>query len=201
VPHSRRQTSARSGGSSRCETASVTSRDRICSTLKAASTRYRTWSGSWAGTTSRREQGLIVAPGNPLGLAGIDDLRRPGLRYVNRQRGAGTRVLLDHELARRGIRPEAIEGYTREEYTHLAVAAAVAAGRADCGLGVLAAARAFELDFVSVASEPYDLVLYEVTLADPVLAPLLALLEDADFRTEVEALGGYDASEMGRRIR
>jgi putative molybdopterin biosynthesis protein len=149
----------------------------------------------------RREQGLIVAPGNPLGLAGIDDLRRPGLRYVNRQRGAGTRVLLDHELARRGIRPEAIEGYTREEYTHLAVAAAVAAGRADCGLGVLAAARAFELDFVSVASEPYDLVLYEVALADPVLAPLLALLEDADFRTEVEALGGYDASEMGRRIR
>jgi putative molybdopterin biosynthesis protein len=149
----------------------------------------------------RREQGLIVAPGNPLGLAGIDDLRRPGLRYVNRQRGAGTRVLLDHELARRGIRPEAIEGYTREEYTHLAVAAAVAAGRADCGLGVLAAARAFELDFVSVASEPYDLVLYEATLADPVLAPLLALLEDADFRTEVEALGGYDASEMGRRIR
>ena len=108
---------------------------------------------------THRDQGLIVAPGNPLGLAGIEDLVRPGLRYVNRQRGAGTRVLLDHELATRGIEPDAVEGYAREEHTHLAVAAAVAAGRADCGLGVMAAARAFELDFVPVAKEPYDLVL------------------------------------------
>ena len=81
------------------------------------------------------------------------------MRYVNRQRGAGTRVLLDHELAGLGVDPAAIGGYSREEHTHLGVAAAVAAGRADTGLGILAAARAFGLDFVPVAREPYDLVL------------------------------------------
>ena len=144
-----------------------------------------------------REQGLIVAPGNPTGTTGIEDVAERGLRYVNRQRGAGTRVLLDHELARRGISPEAIVGYEREEHTHLAVAAAVAAGRADCGLGVLAAARAFGLDFVPVAKEPYDLVFEP----DPILDPLWALLESEDFRRAVTDLGGYDTTEMGRRIR
>src|SRR3954465_10962312 len=133
-----------------------------------------------------REQGLIVAGGNPLGLAGIDDLVRPGLRSVHRHRGAGPRVLLDVELARRDIAPTAVEGYAREEHTHLAVAAAVAAGRADCGRGVpaagrapggparragcgpgvLAAARAFDLGFVPVPREPYDLVLAAERLAD-----------------------------------
>ena len=148
-----------------------------------------------------REQGLMVAPGNPLGLTGVDDLVRPGLRYVNRQRGAGTRVLLDHELARRGIEPSAVHGCAREEHTHLAVAAAVAAGRADCGLGVLAAARAFELDFVPVANEPYDLVLARESADDELLAPLWELLGTQAFQESVEALGGYETGEMGRRIR
>jgi putative molybdopterin biosynthesis protein len=148
-----------------------------------------------------RDQGLIVAAGNPLGLAGIDDLARAGVRYVNRQRGAGTRVLLDHELGRRGIAPAAISGYAREEHTHLAVAAAIAAGRADAGLGILAAARAFGLDFVPVTREPYDLVLAAETLEDPVTAPFWALLEQPAFRAAVEALGGYGVEEMGRRIR
>jgi putative molybdopterin biosynthesis protein len=150
---------------------------------------------------THREQGLIVAPGNPLGLEGIDDLTRPGLRYVNRQRGAGTRVLLDHSLSQRGIEPDTIDGYAREEHTHLAVAAAVAADRADCGLGVLAAARAFGLDFVPVAKEPYDLVLERASLDSELLAPLWDLLASAEFRAEVDALGGYDTSEMGRAIR
>ena len=150
---------------------------------------------------THREQGLIVAPGNPLGLTGIDNLPRLGLRYVNRQRGAGTRVLLDHELSRRGIEPQAVRGYGREEHTHLAVAAAVAAGRADCGLGVLAAARAFGLDFVPVAKEPYDLVLERETADEELLAPLWDLLGSPAFREAVEALGGYDTAEMGRRIR
>jgi putative molybdopterin biosynthesis protein len=148
-----------------------------------------------------REQGLIVAEGNPLGLAGLDDLGRPGLRYVNRQRGAGTRVLLDAELRARSADPAAISGYEREEHTHLAVAAAIAGGRADCGLGVLAAARAFGLGFVPVTREPYDLVVAPDALEDPKLAPLWALMGEPDFRTAVEALGGYDAAEMGRRIR
>jgi putative molybdopterin biosynthesis protein len=142
-----------------------------------------------------REQGLIVAPGNPLGIEGLADL--PRLRYVNRQRGAGTRVLLDHELDRAGIDPAAIDGYDREEPTHLAVAAAVAAGRVDAGLGVMAAARAFGLDFVPVAREPFDLVMLP---GEPAVAPLLDLLDDAEFRAQVEALGGYSTAETGRRI-
>jgi len=148
-----------------------------------------------------RDQGLIVAPGNPLDLSKIDDLTRPGLRYVNRQRGAGTRALLDHELAQRGIAPTDVPGYTREEHTHLAVAAAISADRADAGLGILAAARAFDLDFVPVAQEPYDLVLRADSLTDDRLAPLWTLLDRGDFRDKVEALGGYSCAETGRRIR
>ena len=147
-----------------------------------------------------RDQGLIVAPGNPTGVTRIEDVAERHLRYVNRQRGAGTRMLLDHQLVQHGIEPGAIEGYRREEHTHLAVAAAVAAGRADCGLGVLAAARAFGLDFVPVAKEPYDLVLLKDTLDEELLAPLFELLESEDFRDAVTALGGYDTAEMGRRV-
>ena len=147
-----------------------------------------------------RDQGLIVAPGNPMGINGIEDVAERRLRYVNRQRGAGTRMLLDYELSSLDIEPGAIDGYQREEHTHLAVAAAVAAGRADCGLGVLAAARAFGLDFVPVAQEPYDLVLLEDSIEDALLAPLWSLLEDDEFRRAVTDLGGYDTIEMGRRI-
>ena len=147
-----------------------------------------------------RDQGLIVAPGNPTDATGIEDVARRRLRYVNRQRGAGTRMLLDYELARYGIEPRDIDGYAREEHTHLAVAAAVAAGRADCGLGVLAAARAFGLGFVPVATEPYDLVLLNDSIEDELLAPLWSLLESAEFKRAVTDLGGYDTAEMGRRI-
>ncbi|HYB87870.1 MAG TPA: molybdopterin biosynthesis protein [Streptosporangiaceae bacterium] len=148
-----------------------------------------------------RDQGLIVAAGNPLGLAGIADLTRAGVRYVNRQRGAGTRMLLDHELAQRGIGPGAVDGYAREEPTHLAVAAAVAAGRGDAGLGIMAAARAFGLDFVPVTREPYDLVVAPGAMESPLLAPLWALLHSDRFQAAVTDLGGYTTKEMGRRIR
>ena len=148
-----------------------------------------------------RDQGLIVAPGNPLGLADVGDLARPGVRYVNRQRGAGTRVLLDHELAVLGITPADVDGYAREEPTHLAVAAAVAAGRGDAGLGILAAARAFGLGFVPVTREPYDLVVAAEAMDGPLLAPLWALLQSDRFQAAVTDLGGYSAKEMGRRLR
>jgi putative molybdopterin biosynthesis protein len=150
---------------------------------------------------AHRDQGLIVSPGNPLGLTDIQDLTRPGVRYVNRQRGAGTRVLLDHQLRLQGIDADAVDGYAREEHTHLAVAAAVAAGRADAGLGIMAAARAFGLGFVPVSREPYDLVVAAEALDGPLLAPLWALLRSDRFRAEVEALGGYGTAEMGERIR
>jgi putative molybdopterin biosynthesis protein len=133
-------------------------------------------------------------------LTGIEDLGGGRVRYVNRQRGAGTRVLLDHELARRSLDAAGVLGYEREEPTHLAVAAAVAADRADAGLGVLAAARAFDLGFVPVAREPYDLVLERELVESELLVPLWSLLESVEFRSQVEALGGYDTAEMGRRI-
>jgi putative molybdopterin biosynthesis protein len=148
-----------------------------------------------------RDQGLIVAPGNPLGLRDIGDVGTPGVRYVNRQRGAGTRVLLDHELRLRGLSPEAIDGYQREEPTHLAVGAAVASGRADAGLGILAAARAFGLDFVPVTREPYDLVVRAEDAGSPRLAPLWALLRSERFQASVRDLGGYHTEEMGLRVR
>ena len=148
-----------------------------------------------------REQGLMVASGNPLRLGGIEDLTRPGVRYVNRQRGAGTRVLLDHRLAEQGIPPDAISGYAREEPTHLAVAAAIAAGRGDAGLGITAAARALGLDLVPVTWEPYDLVVTPGALGSPLLKPLWALLHSDQFQAAVTGLGGYSAKEMGRRLR
>jgi putative molybdopterin biosynthesis protein len=147
-----------------------------------------------------RTQGLLVAPGNPLGLSGVADLVGSGVRYVNRQRGAGTRVLLDTLLAAAGLDPADVSGYGREEHTHLAVAAAVASGRADTGLGIQAAARAFGLDFVPVADEPYDLVARAADV-EGVLAPLVALLGEPAFRTAIGALGGYSTSETGLRVR
>ncbi|MBA0124820.1 molybdopterin biosynthesis protein [Haloechinothrix sp. YIM 98757] len=147
-----------------------------------------------------RDQGLLVPPGNPHGITDLGDLAERDLSYVNRQRGAGTRMLLDHELHRREIDPQRISGYAREEPTHLAVAAAVSAGRADCGLGILAAARAFGLDFVPVAQEPYDLVLDAHTLDDPLLAPLWELLDSPGFQASIRELGGYDTEETGRVV-
>jgi putative molybdopterin biosynthesis protein len=99
------------------------------------------------------------------------------------------------------IDPATVSGYAREEPTHLAVAAAISAGRADCGLGIMAAARAFDLDFVPVSREPYDLVVETSSLEDPLLAPLWKLLDSTDFHASIEALGGYSTEETGRRIR
>jgi putative molybdopterin biosynthesis protein len=148
-----------------------------------------------------REQGLMVAPGNPLRLGGIEDLTRPGVRYINRQRGAGTRVLLDYRLAELGIAPDAISGYAREEPTHLAVAAAIVAGRGDAGLGIAAAARPFGLDFVPVTWEPYDLVVAPGALGSPLIKPLWSLLNSDQFQAAVTSMGGYSTKEMGRRLR
>ena len=147
-----------------------------------------------------RDQGLIVPRGNPRQLRTLADLAQPGLAFVNRQRGAGTRVLLDFEIGKIGLAPAEIHGYEREEYTHLAVAAAVASGVAACGLGIAAAARALSLDFVPLFKERYDLVIPRVYYDSPLLQPLLRLLHDPHFRGEVAALPGYDVSGMGTII-
>ncbi len=145
-----------------------------------------------------REQGWMVPPGNPQAISGWEDVARPEVSIVNRQRGAGTRVLLDYELGLRGIQPAAVQGYEREEYTHLAVAAAVSSGTATMGLGIRAAARALELDFVPLAHEQYDLVIPRLHYESELLGPLLALLQDSDFRNAVAALPGYDVAPMGQ---
>ena len=145
-----------------------------------------------------RVQGLIVAPGNPKGIHSLEDLTRPEVSFVNRQRGSGTRVLLDYKLKEMGSSPEQIRGFQREEYSHLAVAAAVQGGATDVGLGILSAAHALGLDFVPLLNEQYDLVIPRVFYESRLLQPLLALLEDADFRREVADLGGYDTSNMGK---
>ncbi len=144
-----------------------------------------------------RTQGLIVAPGNPLGLASLADVARLRVRYVNRQRDAGTRMLLDVLLAREGLAPAAIDGYERIEFTHLAVAALVAGGSADCGLGIAAAARALGCDFVPMAEEPYELALDAASLGDWRIATLVETLAQDELRAEVAALGGYDPSRSG----
>ena len=141
-----------------------------------------------------------MARGNPKRLAGLGDLARGDIQFINRQREAGTRVLLDYHLKLLGISPDAIRGYDRVEYTHLAVAASVASGAADVGLGILAAARALDLDFVPLFTERYDLVIPEVFFKGPLLKPLLDFLHEAGFRAQVEALGGYETGEMGRVI-
>src|SRR5262249_60477382 len=127
----------------------------------------------------------------------LDDLRRGDLFFVNRQKGAGTRVLLDYKVRSMGADPASIRGYDREEYTHLAVAAAVAGGSADTGLGILAAARALKLDFVPVLKERYDLVVPRELYESELLRPLFDLIRGPDFRHQVEALGGHDTSQMG----
>jgi len=161
-----------------------------------------------------REQGLIVKKGNPKGIKSLRDLASPrrsvepsrevpeggSIQFVNRQRGAGTRVLLDYYLKSMTISPESIAGYLQEEYTHLAVAASIASGRADCGLGIAAAAQALDLDFVPLFQERYDLVIPKEFAEDKLLAPLFGLLADPAFRKAVSQLTGYDVSVMGTII-
>lgn len=150
-------------------------------------------------TLAHRDQGLLVARGNPKGLRGIADLAWADVQFINRQRGAGTRLLLDFELRRAGLAPEQIRGYDREVYTHMAVAVAVATGAADAGLGILAAARAMGLDFVPVARERFDLAVLEEHLASPLIERVLSVLARVDFQRALSALGGYDLSETGTR--
>ena len=147
-----------------------------------------------------REQGLMVVKGNPKGVRSLADIAQNDIAYVNRQRGAGTRVLLDYQLAQAGIEPETINGYEREEYTHLAVAAAIAGGRADCGLGITAAARALDLDFVPLFQERFDLIIPAEYAQSDLLAPLFELLEDQAFKAAVAQLPGYDVNQMGKIV-
>ena len=142
-----------------------------------------------------RTQGLIVATGNPRKLAGIADLARKNVRFVNRQAGSGTRLCFDLLLARQGLLPQTIHGYAHEEFTHAAVAATVASGMADAGFGIAAAAHAHGLSFIPVIKEHYYLAARAATLRTPGLRILIARMETPAFRELVNSLAGYQAAD------
>jgi putative molybdopterin biosynthesis protein len=148
-----------------------------------------------------RHQGLIVAKGNPKGIRGVSDLARSDVRFLNRQRGAGTRILLDHHLRQAGIATDDVQGYDREEFTHMAVAVNVLTGAADCGLGIHAAAKALDLDFVPLARERYDLIFPVENESDPRLQAMLRLIETRGFQNKIKAQGGYETDLTGQEMR
>lgn len=145
-----------------------------------------------------RIQGILVKKGNPLGIKGIEDL--PGCRYVNRQRGAGTRVLFDYKLKQLGIAPEQINGYEREAATHMAVAAAVGSDGADAGMGILSAAKAMDLDFIPVGPEEYDFAVPLEYLELPHIKAFIEILKMDEFHKRLDELGGYTYERAGERI-
>lgn len=145
-----------------------------------------------------RTQGILVKKGNPLGIKGIEDL--PGCRYVNRQRGAGTRVLFDYKLKQLGIAPEQINGYEREAATHMAVAAAVGSDGADAGMGILSAAKAMDLDFIPVGPEEYDFAVPLEYLELPHIKAFIEILKMDEFHKRLDELGGYTYERAGERI-
>jgi len=149
-------------------------------------------------TLAHREQGLIVRKGNPLEIHDVADLVRKGVTFVNRQRGSGTRILLDYLLKKAGIDSGRIEGYAHEEFTHLLVASAVKSGRADAGLGIRAAARALDLDFIPIEQERYDLIIPAKYRNDRKVAAVVKAISDERFKYDTRLLGGYDTRETGK---
>lgn len=162
-----------------------------------------------------RDQGLIISKGNPKNIKGIEDFRsditkdklsdgskikNQGLVFINRQAGAGTRILFDYKLKSLGIKPSEIIGYENEEYTHMSVAAAVLSGRADGGLGIYAAAKALDLDFIPVVTEEYDLLIPDRFFNTDKVQILLETIKTEQFKRRVEALGGYGTQKTGEII-
>lgn len=145
-----------------------------------------------------RDQGLILPKGNPKSIKDIHDLVRDDISFVNRQGGAGTRVLLDFMLRQSGINSGSIKGYDHEEFTHMAVAVDVLSGAADCGMGIFAAAKALGLDFIPMAREQYDLIIPTFLLDDPNVRIVLEAIRSTSFRERVKGLGGYDPSKSGQ---
>ena len=145
-----------------------------------------------------RDQGLIINKGNPKNIKGIEDIIRGDISFVNRQIGSGTRVLFDHKISQLDIMPESIKGYAHEEFTHMAVAVDVLSGTADCGMGIFAAAKALDLDFISLEREQYDLIIPSAILDQPNIQAVLETIQSRHFRERIIALGGYDPSRSGQ---
>ena len=143
------------------------------------------------------EQGVLVAPGNPSAIRGVADLARPGVRFLNREPGSGSRMLLDESLDAAGVSADGIDGYGTVARGHLAVGEAIAAGLADAGIGIRAAGVAFGLDVLPIRTEPFELIIPDHFLDLPAVGALLDALRRPGMRAQVEALQGYDTAGMG----
>ena len=148
-------------------------------------------------TLAYREQGLIAAPGNPLKLHSVADLARPDVRLANRNPGSGTRVWLDAQLRHEHLEPSAITGYDSILPTHTAVAAAIAAGQADAGIGLRASAEAYGLSFTPLFMERYDLVMRKDRLSDEAIDAVLDSLSSRRLRHALGSIVGYDTIHTG----
>ncbi|MBQ2205051.1 MAG: molybdopterin biosynthesis protein, partial [Lachnospiraceae bacterium] len=142
-----------------------------------------------------RIQGIMVKKGNPLGIKGIEDITR--FKFVNRQRGAGTRVLLDYVLKKKGIDPKSIDGYDKEASTHMAVAAQVASPYADMGIGVKSAADSMGLDFIEIGVEEYDFAIKTNNLTDLKIKKFIEVLTSNELKEKLEEIGGYGFRQTG----
>ena len=147
-----------------------------------------------------REQGLLIKKGNPKNIKSFNDLYREDVIFVNRQRGSGTRILLDFNLQKNKMLPELIQGYSQEEYTHLGIASAIVSGRADCGLGIAAASTVYDLDFIPLFEERYDLIINKGFTNDLLMEPLFDALTDQSFKESLSGLIGYNFNIMGEVI-
>jgi len=147
-----------------------------------------------------RQQGLMVAKGNPLKLEKFSDIAREGVRYVNRQKGSGTRILTDYLCKQENLDTAAIYGYDREELTHTSVAAQIVSGSADAGMGIYSAAQLYDLDFIPICIEEYDLIIPDHAWDTPQVAQLIATLKSDAFREKLLALGGYTVENPGQII-
>lgn len=145
-----------------------------------------------------RTQGLMLAKGNPKNIRSITDLTMPGMRYVNRQKGSGTRILIDYLCKKENLDTSSIYGYDREEFTHTSVAAQIDSGTADAGMGIYSAAQLYQLDFLPVCMEQYDLLIPDSAWDTPMVQKLLLVLKGEEFRQRLERLGGYQLEQPGR---
>jgi len=145
-----------------------------------------------------RSQGLMLQKGNPKAITGVSDLCREGVRYVNRQKGSGTRILIDYLCKKEGVDTALVYGYDREEFTHTSVAAQIANGTADAGMGIYSAAKLYDLDFLPICMEQYDLLIPDTAWETPMVQRLLDVLKSDEFRARLEAMGGYRVETPGR---
>ena len=147
-----------------------------------------------------RQQGLMLQKGNPMKIEGFKDVANNGVRYVNRQKGSGTRILTDYLCKKEGIAPEKIYGYDREELTHTSVATQIASGSADAGMGIYSAAKLYDLDFLPVCIEEYDLLIPDHAWDSPMVRQLISTLKSPAFREKIENMGGYTLDRPGEII-